>query len=335
MEKEKRIKVLQVTSMYPTAEHPTLGSFVKSQIDSLRDLVDIELFVVKGLGGILPYFLAAPALFRKLYFGEFDVIHAHYGNIASMVKLIYWGRKPIVTSYCGDDVFGTYIAPGKRTLKSRLFMHLNIFMSRRDSVSIAKSKAMAARIPNAPDLRIIPNGVDLSLFKLISKAEARSKLGLTNDRKVILFPADPGIPLKNFDLLKRALEQCPSDAYTLMSFAGNRVSRDMVPYYFAAADLIAFTSLSEGSPNVIKEAMACNCRIFTTNCGDVTWLLDGVTDAKVLSYEQSEWEQTLKTFLEEASSPVSNSRVKLIEKALDSQSIAKKIADIYSLLVRK
>lgn len=320
--------------MYPNETHPTLGTFVKSQIDSLREFVDIELFIVKGLGGILPYLIAVPGLLRKLYFSDYDVIHIHYGNIASMVKLLYWGTKPIVTSYCGDDLFGTYIAPGKRTRKSILFMKLNIFMSRRDTVSITKSKAMAGRLPEKKNLYVIPNGVDIELFRPIDKKEALNKLGLDPNERIFLFPADPGIPLKNYEMLQRVMMRLKDLNIGLLTFAGNKVSRSMVPYYFSSADLIVFTSLSEGSPNVIKEAMASNCNIYTTNCGDVTWLLDSVRGSKVLSYNEDEWEREIRAFV---STPVTepDSRSKLIEKQLDSRSIARKIADIYNSLTSK
>jgi teichuronic acid biosynthesis glycosyltransferase TuaC len=44
-----------------------------------------------------------------------------------------------------------------------------------------------------------------------------------------------------------------------------------------AADLLLLTSLTEGSPQVIKEAMACNCPIVATDVGDIREII-GYTD---------------------------------------------------------
>src|SRR5688572_16888921 len=153
----QKLKILHITAMYPSKEFPALGSYVKSQINSLSRHVDNEVLIIQGLTGLRPYVLAVPRILRKLYFSKFDVIHIHYGNLSSLIKILYWGRTPLVTSYCGDDLLGTITERGKHSQKSLFFMKLNTFLARRDACSIVKSKILGDRIQRARRVEIVPN----------------------------------------------------------------------------------------------------------------------------------------------------------------------------------
>lgn len=335
-----RLKVLHITPMYPSEERPYFGSFVKSQIDSLKDFVEIELLVLPGLRGIWPYIKNIPAILSKLN-GQYDIIHIHYGNVSTLIKLLYFGKTPIVTSYCGDDLQGTLGKHGGSTLKSIFFKRANRFFSRYDSCSITKSESLSTYIKGvARNIIVIPNGVNLSQFKVIDKVTARKKIGVSEKlEKVVLFPAAINRPAKNFSFLKRVIEKLDnSHTYQIITFETGNVNHDIAQYYFNAADLVVFTSLSEGSPNVIKEAMACNAKIYSTNCGDVSWLLDGVKGAKVLPLVEHEWMKAITEFFSNKQNgqlPMSNAREVLIEKGLDTNTIAQKILKLYNSIVNK
>lgn len=208
-------------------------------------------------------------------------------------------------------------------------------MSRRDACSIVKSKVLENEIRNAKRIEVLPNGVDVRHFTILDKEESRKKIGLTTaNEKVILFPSDPGIPTKNYTLLANVLKRLETNNIRVIAFHGNKIMREEVPYYFNAADLVVFTSFAEGSPNVIKEAMACNCHIYSTDCGDVRWSLEGVNGSRVLSYDTLEWEQAIIDFFKPPNRVVPNSRDILLEKKLDADSIAKRIVDIYCSLLQ-
>ena len=336
--RERFIKVLHITPMYPSAERPAFGSFVKSQMDSLKKHADIELLVLPGLGGIFPYIKSIPEILRALK-KRYDIIHIHYGNVSSMIKIIYRGKTPVVTSYCGDDLQGTQLKEGKYLFKSLFFKMLNVFFSGRDSYSIVKSELLAAKIrKRAKYIQIIPNGVDMNKFNPISREEALMKLGLTDDgKKIILFPADINRSSKNYEFLDRALSRFKNKyQFRVLSFKDGKVNPELVPYYFYAADLVAFPSLSEGSPNVVKEAMACSCIIFSSGCGDVPWLLKDVQGSKVLPLHLGEWIEALHEFFRgRISRNMSNSREMLFKKELDRESVAAKIISVYSTVLDK
>ena len=331
----KKLKVLHITPMYPSVERPAFGAFVKSQIDSLEGLVEIDLTILPGLGGILPYIKSIPLILKKLS-NHYDVIHIHYGNVSSFVKLLYRGKTPIITSYCGDDLQGARLQNGRYQLKSLLYKRINSFLSAYDSYSIVKSKLLATRIEKrSKKIEVIPNGVNTSKFNEMDKKVARERIGIPADAgKVILFPADASRPGKNFRFLQKVLSRFDHKyKYTVITFKEGKVDPDTVPYYYYASDIVAFPSLSEGSPNVIKEAMACNSYILSSDCGDVSWLLKDVTGARILPLETGEWVQAFHEFFSGRNDGTSvNSREMLFKKELDTESIARRIVNLYNTL---
>src|SRR6202011_4163689 len=56
---------------------------------------------------------------------------------------------------------------------------------------------------------------------------------------------------------------------------------ELMPDLYNAADVLVHSSVSEGSPNVVKEALACNLPVVATAAGDIPDLLDGVDPSAV------------------------------------------------------
>ena len=74
------MRVLVVTSMYPTPSRPSLGGFVRDQVEALREIdgLEIELFAFEP-GGWRRFARAGRDL-RRAHGGDtFDLVHAHYG----------------------------------------------------------------------------------------------------------------------------------------------------------------------------------------------------------------------------------------------------------------
>src|SRR4029077_12440083 len=146
-----------------------------------------------------------------------------------------------------------------------------------------KSKEMEEVLPPALWARnhILPNGVDLDMFAPRPKNAARQELGWGADEQVILFIGDPDDPRKNVRLAREAAETvCRENPATRLHLAWG-VSPNRVPVLMNAADCLVFPSKSEGSPNVIKEAMACALPIVSTPVGDVVERLSGVENCHI------------------------------------------------------
>ena len=328
------MRVLHITPMYPTESNPGFGAFVKSQIESLKEHVDIELLVLPGMGGIRPYIKAVPVIREKLK-EEFDIVHVHFGHVSTLVKMVRPKKTPLVTSYCGTDLLGKVSAKWIERFKGQIFSDQNIKYSKYDDYSIVKTEELAAKIrTRTKNLEIIPNGVDTGVFKGRDRNECRVKLGLDLDRPVVLFPADPENKVKNFELLRDALAKLEDLKIQLISFdKNNKVAHKQVADYMNAADLVVLTSFHEGSSNVVKETMACNGRVISTDVGDCKWLLEGVKGSSIARRDSSDLAELIRNALEDKSG-LSNSREVLFEKKLDAESIALRIFEVYNKVVK-
>lgn len=333
----KKLKVLHITAMWPTKEKIRSGTFVKNQVDSLRGYVDLDVLHISGGKGFGKYIARRNKIMASLK-KDYDIIHIHYGNLASFIKTFFRYNKAIITSYCGDDLLGSFKNGNEYKIKSRVMAQWNIAMARRDDHSITKSEELANKVrTTAGHIDVIPNGVDIDQFNVKNKKNCREQIGIPEDGKpLILFPSDPEDPRKNFQLLEEALKGNSPNDYHVVSFGGKGVSHTLVPVYMNAADLVVYPSLHEGSPNAVKEAMACNCRVWTTPCGDTEWLLAGAESCKVLPYDKQDWIKEMHTFLADfPNNEESSARQTLIEKKLDLDAVAQKICNIYNNVLKR
>jgi glycosyltransferase involved in cell wall biosynthesis len=116
---------------------------------------------------------------------------------------------------------------------------------------------------------VIPNGIDFALFRPLPRAEARARAGLALDRHYAVFPADPAIPRKAFAVAVAAVRDLALAGTPIELLAVHGQPQTVVVDYFNAADVVILPSMSEGSPNVVKEAMACGIPVVATDVGDV------------------------------------------------------------------
>src|SRR5207237_10506011 len=151
---------------------------------------------------------------------------------------------------------------------------------------IGKNTAMLERLPRVvrKPTEIIPSGVDLDRFVRASRASARARLGW-NDQPVVLFGGRRLDPTKNYGLAEAAMKELAARSVQAKLIPLEGVSHDQVPVWLSAADVVLLTSLREGSPNVVKEAMACDASVVGVPVGDVAWLLEGVANSRLCSYD--------------------------------------------------
>jgi len=254
------MKVLFVSSGNP--EHVrTYGNYIShledKQAESLTKIgVHIEHYLIKGRG-IIGYLNNVKKLRNYNKNNKFDLIHAHFiwsGIVASFSIT----NLPIVVSLKGSDVYKT---------KFRLLL-IYIFQKLSWNAIIVKSKRMMELLSIKKNVYIIPNGIDLNEFKYIDKIISRQKLGF-KDKKYIMFIGSNNRPEKNFKLAEKAVKLIDNND-EIIFIRVNNIKHDLIPYYLSATDVLLLTSKYEGSPNVIKEAMACNCPIVSVDVGDVS-----------------------------------------------------------------
>ena len=100
-----------------------------------------------------------------------------------------------------------------------------------------------------------------------------------------------------------------------------------MPIWYNAADIVLLTSLWEGSPNAIKEAMACCRPIVCTNVGDVAWLLDGVDNCYVVEHKSKDLCERLKLAFEGSS--ITDGIDKIYKLNLTDKQVVTNLIEIY------
>lgn len=250
-------------------ENPAFQPFVKSQIQSIMDLGhDVRIFNIKGPDAWYHYISKMPALFKVARDFKPQIVHSHfsYCGFTALASLPY----PQVISFMGDDVLGDFRENGRKTLRSYVHKPFAWIPTRFASQIIVKSREMRDYVVH-PYVNVIPNGVDFGVFFPMDKGVARQKLGLKEEGKYIIFPGDINDGRKRFSLAKVASEILRSRFRLDHDLLAMRAkSQSELNLYFNAVDAMVFTSWSEGSPNVIKEAMASNTPIVSVDVGDAS-----------------------------------------------------------------
>ena len=261
------MRVLMVTGIYPTLRKPHSGTFIQSQVDSLIEAgLEVEILHPEPGNAPLRYIRAALQVFRKTSGGRFDIVHGHYG-LWCLASRLQW-KTPVVASFLGDDLLGTPTGNDVYSKKSRLVVRISQWLCRRVDAVIVKSAEMK-QATRHKEAFIIPNGVDFTRFHPIPRAEARAVLGWDANRSYVLFGNDPDIPRKNFALAQAAVALLQAKGLDVALTVANGLPQTHVVHYINACNALVLPSLLEGSPNIVKEAMACNVPVVATDVGDV------------------------------------------------------------------
>ena len=296
-------------------KHGGLASFVTEQITALQKAgIIVESYVItsKGLSGHLRNFVD---LRRKISTFQPDIIHVHYGLSGLKVNLLR--RVPVVTTYHGSDVHC-----GGWTLRlSQLAMKMsayNIFVSKK-LLNLSEYKHRNARV--------IPCGVNLEVIKELPREVARTQLN--HPKPMVLFSGPFTTKVKNPDLAKAAMKKIPeADLVELKGY-----TRQEVNLLMNAAGCLLMTSDREGSPQVIKEAMACGTPIVSVDVGDVKDII-GDTEGCYIAERNSEdiADKIRKAFSFKGKT---KGRQRIIDLGLDNELVAKQLLEVYNEVLKQ
>lgn len=295
-----------------------VAPFIYEQVSQLEALgLTIHYYLI--LGGWKGYYQAVSETKRIIHEIKPDVIHAHYGLCGFIANL--QRRVPVVTTYHGSDL---------NERKLRLFSIISSLLSR---YNIVVSKELLQRICHKKNTFLIPCGIDTKLLQPMDRMEARRKLGWKTDDIYILFSKEFHNVTKNYPLAKAAVD-CYNRTHPdkpgaeLIEFIG--YSREQVLWLYNAVNCVIMTSIHEGSPQFIKEAMACNCPIVSVDVGDVKQVIAGVEGCFIA-------ERTAHDLAEKLDLAIKAGRTEGRNRILgkyDSVAVARRIAAIYQDVVQ-
>jgi teichuronic acid biosynthesis glycosyltransferase TuaC len=300
--------------------------FIKEQGESLKRLgVDLEYYPIQGKG-LTGYLKAGFQLRKYLKDQHFDLIHAHF-VLSGYAALLGSRGTPIVLSLMGSDAYGEYVGENKVLLLSRVSTLLTFLIQPFVKAIISKSGNIEKYVYQKKKSNIIPNGIDTAKFKPLAE-DYRDELKLGQTKKYILFLGSKESVRKNIGLVQQAMTYINrSDVELINPYP---IPHQAIPKYLNTANVLAMCSYMEGSPNVIKEAMACNCPMVATDVGDVNWVLGNEPGCYLASFQPMDYAEKLKQALEFSETHGrTNGEQRIKTLGLDSETVARRVIEIY------
>lgn len=312
------MKVLVVTNMYPTAEMPSYGTFVRDQVEALRAAgADVDVFFFNGRKSTWNYLWAFPRYWLHLLRNRYDVIHAHY-VLAGVVARAQWGHRVVLTHH-GPEVLG------QPRWQGPLCQIMTPLFDEVIHVSEQVRRKLADR-----DGWVIPCGVDVERFAPMPRDEARARLGLPLDKPLVLWAGEHWRPEKRFDLVLKTMERVKQSLPDAELVLLTKKPHDTVPAYMSACDALILTSALEGSPMVVKESMACNLPVVSVHVGDVPEVIGGTPGCALAERDPEDLAAKLVEVLRQPRRTDGRTRI----GHLRHDSVARRILDVYARAIQ-
>ena len=273
------MRVLMVTTEFPSAEHEGRGIFVARQAEALRRAgVEVDVLHFISRASLINHWRAWRRLRRMMASSPYDIVHAQFGHSALVARAQF--AAPVVISFRGDDLQGVIGYDGSRGAKARLQVILSQLLALVAQGTIVVSERLG-EILWRDNFHVIPSGLDLDRFRPLPRDEARRRLGWPPESRVVLFAAqDIRMKNKRYELARAAVERVSREVPAELYVASD-IPPDRIYLHFNASDVLLLTSIQEGSPNVVKEALACNTPVVAVDVGDIRERLRGVQATEI------------------------------------------------------
>jgi teichuronic acid biosynthesis glycosyltransferase TuaC len=294
-------------------------AFIYEQVESLKLLnVECDYFLIrsKGLLGYLKHFNSL----KKALQNNYDLIHAHNGLCGFIANL--QREIPVITTFHGSDINLTFL---------RLVSYFPLWKS---SYNIFVSAGQLKKVLFRKKIDVIPCAVDTkTFFPMVDELKYSYNIS-ENQKKIILFSSSFCNNIKNYPLAIASIKKLNTENIELLELKNK--SRNEVCLLMNTSNLLLLTSFSEGSPQVIKEAMACNCPIVSTDVGDVREIIGDTEGCYITTFDPSDIAEKISLALQFSQTKGrTNGRERIIKLGLDTESIAKRIFEVYMKILNK
>lgn len=213
-----------------------------------------------------------------------DIVHSHYGTATAVICLLAARGRPVVVTFRGSDVNGSAAVSPLRSAIGRILSQVaNLGASGVVCVSDGLRRKLWWRRGRA---LILPSGIDLDEFSFRGREVARRHLGFDEQVPMIVFNCGLDPWVKNLDLanavVDRVRAELPNVEFVVMR---GDWAPERVPWLLSAGDCLLVVSRQEGSPNIVREALACGLPIVSVDVGDVEQQIRNVHNCALCSAE--------------------------------------------------
>lgn len=304
------------------------STFINTEIEGLKSVGHkVEEYYFTKRNSLFAFRSEVRKLNSKISDFKPDVIHSHYGATCGLLVSFARRTAPWIITFGGSELLGH---PNKGLywrFREFLSIRMSHFAARKADFIICVSENLKEELSaiNKRKCMVIPRGVDTAFFFPNRGSRYSSQILFSLPRL--------NAHVKNLPLAEKVIgEYNQKYGSEIQLYIINNLKQTEIRNLFQNCDALLVTSFHEGSPNIVKEAMACNVPIVTVDCGDVRYLLSHVRNSYVSSsYDAKELAVLLhKIIISEDKS--SNGSDMLKFKGLDISSCVDKITNIYEKL---
>jgi len=272
-------------------------------------------------------------LTAEIYRFRPDLVVAYYGTMVAAITRRAAGPVPFVVTFRGSDLQGTSNPGWRWRLRDRLGRMLSLWAAGGAKRIVVNGSGLMNALPAFMQKKThnLPNGINTEIFSPISREDTRRKLGWSLEEKVILFNAGVGSGqvVKNRPLAEEIVARLRPRPHGVRLEAISLCTREEVSLRMNASDCLLVTSLHEGSPDLVKEAMACDLPIVSVPCGDVRERLEGVEPGGVRPYDAPQLAELVEAVLEQGQR--SDGREQVFKQGLDIHSVTERVLNVYRM----
>lgn len=328
------MRVLVFTNMYPSTAMPFYGSFVRDEADALRAAgAEVEVYFVNGRANKLNYARMPFGFFSRVRRRRYDVVHVHHsfcGLVATLQR-----RVPVVWTFHEGEISGdTTDALREQPIKRLAYWkRMKRYVAGKVDAVVVVAEHLREPL-GRPDALWMPSGIDWKRFAPMDSADARRKLGLADGRRYVLFPAAPSRVEKRYDLARRGVDRLREmwpDTRDVELIALDNVPHERVPLFMNASDVVLMTSAFEASPVTIREALACNVPVISTDVGDARVVTKDIVGCRIVEADADRIAEALRAAL--AGPRRVNGRDRMHAYALET--VAQALLALYRRVIEK
>ncbi len=200
---------------------------------------------------------------------------------------------------------------------------------------------------NKSKVKVIANPVDLLAYRYQDKDKCRAELGLPLDKKIALFiAADCNDPRKGYqDFVKItddlgiysvAVGKEPTKKGSHVNHLGEFREKETLAKYYAAVDVMVFTSNADNFPNTVIECLACGTPVYAYDVGGVSSQLKEALHCELVDFgEISQFKMKLNQLIERGAKTetISNEIAELAKNKWSAKTAASAYRNLYEQLV--